>query len=267
LSDVDVAPFGRKQGSKMAKENSSRLAFKSSRSKEKIHPWRLCPLGEHWVKEHALRVPPSKTHPVGTITTRRGHCAKNPSGKDQLYFDEMQEIAERNFSKLTGAPTTNNLGFKYLGNRYDHLIRGWTQFWNEVFQPKEQLDPNLVKALIASESSFDRNANGNAGKHNTARGLMQVTDQTLGILADEDGELRDHLINLTQDQIYEPSANIGAGIRWLFRKQETTSAKLKRNASWIETVADYKSYLRHIAKNPRYRGMGIFMKYYDKLHQ
>ncbi len=40
-----------------------------------VHPWRMCPYGEHWVK----------THPEGSVTTRHEHCARNPSGKDQLY--------------------------------------------------------------------------------------------------------------------------------------------------------------------------------------
>ncbi len=34
---------------------------------EKIHPWRLCPLGKHYVREHHERIPPSKKHPAGRL--------------------------------------------------------------------------------------------------------------------------------------------------------------------------------------------------------
>jgi hypothetical protein len=51
--------------------------------KPKAHPWRHCPIGEHLVREHLEHIPPSKTHPNGLVTTRRAHCAKNPSEKDE----------------------------------------------------------------------------------------------------------------------------------------------------------------------------------------
>lgn len=52
------------------------LKLKSSKI-EAVHPWRLCPYGEHWVKTHEMHVPPSKTHPEGAVTIRHEHCAKN----------------------------------------------------------------------------------------------------------------------------------------------------------------------------------------------
>ena len=60
-----------------------------------VHSWRMCPYGEHWVSTHPMHVPPSKTHPEDSVTTRHEHCARNPSGKDQLYPDEIQEIAHK----------------------------------------------------------------------------------------------------------------------------------------------------------------------------
>jgi hypothetical protein len=26
-------------------------------NQNKVHPWRLCPAGEHWVREHSMQVP------------------------------------------------------------------------------------------------------------------------------------------------------------------------------------------------------------------
>jgi hypothetical protein len=32
------------------------------------------------------------------------------------------------------------------------------KYWNEVLKPETPLDPNLVKALIATESAFEKNS-------------------------------------------------------------------------------------------------------------
>ncbi|MFN9067155.1 MAG: transglycosylase SLT domain-containing protein, partial [Bdellovibrionales bacterium] len=166
-----------------------------------------------------------------------GHCRMNRSGKDQIYSGELKQIALKYFDKIKLRPTPDNLDFKYRGNRFDTIIAGWTKYWNDVLNPDEDLDPNLVKALIATESGFDIEAKIKAGKKaDYARGLMQVTDWALEILKDEKGELRDHLIDLDQNDMAEAELNIAAGLRWLHRKRETASSKLKRKATWIEAA-------------------------------
>ena len=64
-----------------------------------VHPWRVCPYGEHSVVTHELHVPTSKAHPAGIVVPRHFHCAKNPSRKDQLYPNEINDIADRHFAK------------------------------------------------------------------------------------------------------------------------------------------------------------------------
>jgi len=123
---------------------------------------------------------------------------------------------------------------------YDDLIAGWTKYWNDVLKPEEKLHPNVVKALIASESSFRPKQLANPKNSNSARGLMQITNNTRKILADEKGELKDHYLTLTKKDLNDPSNNICAGIRWLFRKKEVASALLKRQASWAEAIAEFK---------------------------
>lgn len=76
-----------------------------------VHSWRVCPYGEHWVRTHLMHVPPSKTHHEGSVTTRHEHCARNPSGKDQLYTEEIQEIAHQNFANLKNKPCPRPLIF------------------------------------------------------------------------------------------------------------------------------------------------------------
>ena len=93
---------------------------------EKVHSWRLCPAGEHWVRTHPLSIPPSKKNPTGGVTTRHGHCAHNPSGKDQLYPDEIHEIGEQNFKNVKEKPCPLGLKYGKAGTKYDDLIAGWT---------------------------------------------------------------------------------------------------------------------------------------------
>lgn len=239
---------------------------KKSRQTKKSHPWRLCPGGEHWVRTHPRRVAVSKKNPTG-ITEVEGHCRRNRSRKDQFHIDEIGKIAQTIFRNLKGAPKADTLKFKD-GNKYDNLIRGWTKYWNAVFKPKDPLDPNLVKALIASESSFilkpPLQPAGRAGK---ARGLMQLTDQAIKVLGDEKGELKDHLIDITQKDIADPNISICAGIRWLFHKKKLASVRLKREASWEEAVAEYKSYLAGMisGKNPNPENFQRFKEYYERL--
>jgi hypothetical protein len=179
----------------------------------------------------------------------------------------MNEIAEKQFSKLRKSDLPTRGLEEYEGSdAYDHLIGGWTRFWNEILQPDVPLDPSLVKALIATESRFKAKAVIRAGKRaGMARGLMQVTSWSAEILKDEKGELLDHLVNVDQKELYEPNLNIAVGIRWLFRKRETASATLGRKSDWVETVADYKSYLRAYAKNKNHKQMNKFTEHYERL--
>ncbi len=210
-----------------------------SPSEKPIHPWRVCPYGEHQVVEHPKNNPPSKPHPDGSISTVHWHCAHNPSGKDQLYPDEIREIATRHFSDLKNKPCPLPLKFTKNGSKYDDLIAGWVQYWNEVLKPDQPLDPNLVKALIASESGFDPKKINKRGK-DRARGLMQITNETRKLLGDEK-ELKDHYLNLTKEDLIDPGVNICAGVRWLFRKREIASVvRLKRQATWLEASEEYK---------------------------
>jgi hypothetical protein len=243
-----------KPRSKLKKKQKTAKKEKRSRPK---HSWRLCPSGEHWVRLHSRSNAPSVT----------GYCRTNSSHKDQIYPFEISEIAEKRFSKLRKSDLPNRGLEEYeSSDAYDHLVGGWTRFWNEVLRPDIPLDPNLVKALIATESRFKIKAEIRAGKRaGMARGLMQVTDWSAEILKDEKGELLDHLVNVSQKELYDPNLNIAAGIRWLFRKRETASATLDRKANWIEAVAEYKSYLGVYTKNPKHKQMSKLTEHYERL--
>jgi hypothetical protein len=101
-----------------------------------LHKWRLCPYGEHWVKEHALKVPSSAKNPSGYMTVRKAHCAKNRTGKDQLYADEILEIGKVHISRIT--PNLCHLDeFKEEGRAaqcsgHQHML------WSAMVVPQEK---------------------------------------------------------------------------------------------------------------------------------
>jgi hypothetical protein len=221
---------------------------------EKVHVWRKCPLGQHWRSKHPLRTP------AGKIVTRRGGCVQNPSRKDQIYSDEMKLISDSKFSSLTGAPERKTLGFSQ-GNKFDDAIRGWCKYWNDVFSGEMPIDPDLVKALIATESGFRASIRIKDGRgQGHATGLMQITDATLRILSDEKGELINHLVNLSQKDLKDPSLNIAAGVRWLFHKRGLAVKRLRREITWEEAIMYYKGY-----KSREHPQMIKFMKIYQEL--
>ncbi len=241
---------------------------------EKSHSWRLCPIGEHWVTDHPLWVPPTDKRP-GYHTTREGHCAANPKrGKskvirDYLTTEEMQMMADKYFANLSGPPASGKLSDYVNGaDNFDQFIRGWTKYWNDIFKPDEPLDPDLVKALIATESGFRlKPPTPNAGVAGKAHGLIQLTDQAIQALGDPKGELSNHLVKISTEDTSDPNLSIGAAVRWLFRKRDLASHRLKRQATWREAIAEYKSYLPDMVsgKDPNPEQMEKLDKIYERL--
>ena len=99
---------------------------------------------------------------------------------------------------------------------------------------------------------------------NSARGLMQVTNDTRKILADEKGDLKNHYLTLTREDLNDPGNNICAGIRWLFLKRTIASNQLGRPATWEEAVAEFKG-ARRATKSRSSVLMGRFDKYLEAL--
>lgn len=241
---------------------------------EKVHPWRRCAKGAHLVNEHTVHYKPCAKFPDGLDCIRHTHCAKNPSGKDVLNFSEIEFITKAYFNNLKHLPKKAKgkllAEFKTEADRYDHLIGGWTQYWNEVFKPIDPLDPTLIKILIATESSFNEDDPKTRGK---AHGLTQIINQTWEALKNHNGELKDHLISVEKKELLDPSVNICACVRWLFHKKKLAVNRLRkqpgwvtREATWIEGIAEYKSYLGNMlsGKEPNPTGMGRLAHFYDE---
>lgn len=91
---------------------------------------------------------------------------------------------------------------------------------------------------------------------------MQITDYTFPIFSDIHGELKNYLVRVSVKELLEPSTNICMGVRWLFRKKETASSRLGREATWFEAVEAYKSVL-----NKRLAGKKYNAKLMEKFHE
>lgn len=223
------------------------------------HPWRACPLGYYYVRPHARD---SLNDPVMV----REHCRRNPSGKDQLYPKEIRWITER---RLAHGPLPGSIGKLRQpknANDFDPLTVLWVTYWNDVFTPAVPLYANIVKALFASESSFRLDVKPQRiSTRNFARGPLQITDHTREILADEKGELKDHYLTLTKEDVRDPGVSLCASIRWLFHKKTLASKYLGREASWEEAIADYKGYLRKTKPFREQKGMKSFFDFLNKL--
>jgi len=219
--------------------------FDSKNVETKSHPWRLCPIGEHWVRRHPKQLN------SGKITDHDGHCRKNKTSRLEFFHaDELIMIALAHFDSLNfdpeAMPVPDSLGFPN-GNKYDLLIAGWTKFWNEVLKPEDPLSPDFVKALIATESSFNL-VKDQSSNNGPARGLIQITESSRKILQDLKGEIKNHHIQLSIEESRDPVTNIGAGIRWLHYKKIYAKRILKREATWEDAVIFYKGLHGQIGK-------------------
>lgn len=226
-------------------------------AQQQRHPWRICPLGQHWVSSHKSHSQSGKEFEVG------GFCRVNRSKKDHLYRDEILEIGHRHISDLL-LPDSFYRGFWNFESHdeWNKFIFGWTLYWNEVLKPATHLDPNLVKALIASESSFKNQPVRRIlrGK-DRVRGLMQITDSTAKSLKNERGEIKENYINIDLQDLMEPEVSICAGIRWLFQKRKLAESKEGSTVSWDRVIEYYKG-ITNLPKSDRDRVMENFRQKY-----
>lgn len=114
------------------------MAKKSSASKKtrvRAHPW---------------RVKPSQKNPSG-VTIVDEHSRRLPG----TYLDEKEiyKITNGYSLKKILNPSSNPLN-RPDENKYNDLIGIWTHYFNNLFAVKPPLDPDMIKALIGSESDF-----------------------------------------------------------------------------------------------------------------
>jgi hypothetical protein len=190
------------------------------------------------VRRHTRHVPVSNRNPKG-ITSVKQHLRRLPGST--LTKNEIEELAKIDKKNLV-YPSSGKLNQKDA-DKYDELIAFWVDYFNRKLNkpPSSPLDPNVFKALLASESDFQKDPKSNR----VAIGIAQITPATLKALQDPDGEAREFIFTgIRQKDLKDPSIAIPLAVRWLFRKKEAAAGKLGRVPSDEEVILEYKGLLK-----------------------
>lgn len=211
------------------------------------------------VREHPLRVPVSIKNPEG-ITIRDRHQRRLKG--TYLNADEIEYIFKNYDRRGIIYPTKGRLKEYKDADKYDDAISVWTDYFNKKFNADPPLDPDVVKALIASESSFNPNPLRN---RKIALGIAQLTKKTLKILLDPNGEAKEFIFkDIRQKDLADPNISIPMAVRWLQRKKETAASKLKRAPSHEEVILEYKGLLKSSTKL-KDEALEIYRNHYEPL--
>ena len=171
------------------------------------------------VREHSRHVPTSKKNPSG-LTIVDQHLRHI----DGRYLDlVLIEKTFENYDKKKILYPGKEKLFMRDEDKYSEYIAVWVDFFNKKLNLKFLIDPDMVKALIASESTFNPNA-----VNMNAKGLTQITTDTLQILQDLNGESKDFIFNENEIRIpysEKTLANYKEGLRG---SSFTTDVKLNQ---------------------------------------
>ncbi len=206
------------------------------------------------VREHSRRVPISKKNPSGqTIVDRHLRHIEGQYLDLNLINVTFESYDKKNI--LYPAKGKLNLPNE---DKYDDHIAIWVDYFNKKLNLTNPLDPDMVKALIASESTFKPNA-----VNVKATGLTQITVDTLNILQDLGGESKDFVFkDIRKKDLKDPNVSAALGVRWLAYKKSYAEKVLKRTATSDEVIQVYKGIL-----NDKSTTAGKIMKKYRKFYE
>lgn len=193
------------------------------------------------VKEHPRKVPVSKKNPTGITIVD-----KHPRRLDGTYLDrkEIDKIIQNYDLKKLIYPKSDKLNMYSDSDKYDELIAIWTDYFNKKFPSDSLLDPDVVKALIGSESDFKLDPVNPA-----AFGIAQITKETFKALQDPKGEVKEFIFTkFTLKDLKDPNVAIPMAIRWLFRKKKLAQGKLGKEPNAEEIILEYKGLLKSRSK-------------------
>jgi len=125
------------------------------------------------------------------------------------------------------------------------VIQFWLEYWKDQgLKFPAELDPLFVKTIIAIESTFDPNVKTKI-KGSSATGLMQITDETRGVLSgrpDKTGyrEMKSSYLEISNTDVRDPIVAIAAGTRWLAYKYSAIPKLAKKTLH--NTIKNYHSW-------------------------
>lgn len=188
------------------------------------------------VREHPLHVPVSKKNPTG-ITIRDRHVRRLKGAN--LDSSQIETIFKNYDKKGISYPQKKKLD-QPNSDKYDDIIAVWCDYFNRKLNTNPPLEPNVVKALIASESDFREDP-----KNPLATGIAQITPKTLRVIQDPNGEAKDFFFkDIKKKDLKNPSIAIPLAVRWLSRKKRLAEGKLGRQATAEEIILEYKGLLK-----------------------
>lgn len=193
------------------------------------------------VKEHPRKVPVSKKNPAGVTIVD-----KHPRRLKGTFLDakEIDGTFKSYDKKNIVYPAAKKLPKYPDADKYDDLIAVWTDYFNKKFPSDSLLEPDVVKALIGSESDFRLDPS-----NPLAIGIAQITRETFKVLQDPKGEVKEFIFTkFIQKDLKNPSYAIPMAIRWLFRKKRLATGKLGREPNAEEIILEYKGLLRSNSK-------------------
>lgn len=193
------------------------------------------------VRAHQMHVPVSEKNPTGT-TIRDQHTRRLKG--TYLDLEEIEKIFKAYDKRNINFPTKGKLDQKN-SDKYDDIIAIWCDYFNKKFGTNPPLEPNVVKALIASESDFKLDPPGNI----KATGIAQITSETFKALQDPKGEVKEFIFkNTRKKDLKNADIAIPMAVRWLSRKKRLAEGKLGRPATAEEIILEYKGLLK--SKSP-----------------
>ena len=210
------------------------------------------------VREHPLHVPVSDKNPTG-ITIRDQHLRRIPGS--YLKREEIEVVFKNQIRDGLHFPSAGKIPKPKNADNYDELIAVWVDYFNSKLKTEPPLDPDVFKALLASESAFRHHT----PENKTAFGIAQITKETLAILQNPKGEAREFIFNdIRQKDLRDPNIAIPMGVRWLMYKAKRAEAKLGKQPSHEEIILEYKGLLK---SKTEYKGKALesYRKYYGLL--
>lgn len=210
------------------------------------------------VREHPMQVLVSKKNPTG-VTIRDQHLRRLPG--TYLKREDIEGVFKGHNRKGISYPTAGKISEHKAADDYDELIAVWTDYFNTQLKTDPPFDPDVFKALLASESGFRLHA----PENKIAFGIAQITKQTWTILQDPKGEAKDFIFNdIRQKDLKDPAIAIPIGIRWLMYKAKRAAAKLGRQPTHEEIILEYKGLLKSKSQYKK-DALSSYRKYYGKL--
>ncbi len=183
-----------------------------------------CKPGYHLVNKHTRISKNGRKHIVDE------HCRSNPSSKAKfLYKSNLDYIFDKYKSNFKYKKLNRVKGFPQDKGQYDVKIQFWLNYWKDKKLIDENIDPLLVKSIIAVESTF-REKVITKMPNSSATGLMQILVSTMLILSQKkEKEIRKGIIDISQNEAKEANTNIAAGTRWLIYKITTSPWRNKKS--------------------------------------